>query len=201
MQPFYPGQEGGRAIAQLLTGQINFSAKLPFTVAQRATDYPAFSNLGSQAPMDYLHGYRKFEAEQLPVRYWFGHGLSYTTYEYSAPTVLCSQVSSSGRLNVEVTVTNTGSVAGDEIVQLYVGYPNTQVRRPVKELKTFARVTLQPGASERVQLSVPASDLAYFDMVSNSWVLETGLQHSVIVAPSADPVYNATHSASFTIGQ
>ena len=90
--------------------------------------------------------------------------MSYTTYRYSNLQVLCSKVSPSGRLNVQVTVTNTGKVAGDEIVQLYIGYPNSKApQRPVKELKAFTRVTLAPGASQNVQLSIPASDTAYWD--------------------------------------
>jgi beta-glucosidase len=198
IQTFYPGQEGGTALAALLFGDTNFSGKLPFTVGQNESDYPQFQNSGSAAAtIDYYHGYRLFEKNAKPVRYWFGYGQSYTTYKYSNLQVLCSKVSPNGRLNVQVTVQNTGKVAGDEIVQLYVGYPNsTAPKRPVKELKAFTRVTLAPGASQNVQLSVPAKDTAYWDVTKNAWTVES-VAHTVLVGPSADPTQLL--SAPFTI--
>jgi beta-glucosidase len=187
VQTFYPGQEGGTAAARLLFGDINFSGKLPFTVAQNPTDYPAFQNMAAMVTFDYLHGYRKFEKENRPVRFWFGYGMSYTTYEYSNLTLLCSNgISSTGRLNVAVTVKNTGKMAGDEVVQAYVGYPNTAVTRPVKELKAFQRVTLMPGESKTIQFLLPAEDMAYWDTGKNGWVVEK-VGHTVLVGPSADP--------------
>jgi len=198
IQTFYPGQEGGTALAALLFGDTNFSGKLPFTVGQNESDYPQFQNSGSAAAtIDYYHGYRLFEKNAKPVRYWFGYGQSYTTYKYSNLQVLCSKVSPSGRLNVQVTVQNTGKVAGDEIVQLYIGYPNsTAPKRPVKELKAFTRVTLAPGASQNVQLSVPAKDTAYWNASTHAWAVES-VAHTVLVGPSADPTQLL--SATFTI--
>jgi beta-glucosidase len=185
VQTFYPGEEGGHAAAKLLFGDLNFSGKLPFTVAQNPADYPPFQNNQNATTVAYLHGYRKFEQEGKPVRFWFGYGLSYTTYEYSNLQVLCSQgISDTGRLNVQVTVKNTGMMAGDEIVQLYIGYPKTTARRPNKELKAFTRVSLQPGESKDVQLTVAAKDMAYWG--PNGWTVEK-VQHTVLVGPSADP--------------
>src|SRR5262249_23426255 len=136
--------------------------------------------------VDYLHGYRKFEKEAKPVRFWFGYGMSYTTYEYSNLKVLCTDgITETGALNVQVTVKNTGMMAGDEIVQLYIGYPKTTARRPVKELKTFKRVTLMAGESKDVQLTVPAKEMAYWGM--NGWTVEK-VEHAVLVGPSADPM-------------
>jgi beta-glucosidase len=121
--------------------------------------------------------------------------MSYTTYEYTNLQVLCSRVSAGGRLNVQVTVKNTGMMAGDEIVQLYIGYPNTQApKRPPKELKAFTRVTLAPGESRDVQLTVPVSDMAYWG--ANGWTVER-VAHTVLVGPSADPT--KLLSAPFTI--
>jgi beta-glucosidase len=195
VQTFYPGQEGGNAVAKLLFGDINFSGKLPFTVAQNPTDYPAFQNNIDATTVEYLHGYRKFEKEARPVRFWFGYGMSYTTYEYSDLEVLCTDgITDTGRLNVQVTVKNTGMMAGDEIVQLYIGYPKTGARRPVKELKTFTRVTLMPGQSQNVQMSVPAKDMAYWG--DNGWTVEK-VEHTVLVGPSSDPM--KLLSAPFTI--
>jgi beta-glucosidase len=185
VQTFYPGQEAGNALARLLFGDVNFSGKLPFTVAAAEADYPAFQNVGTSATVDYLHGYRKIEADNKTPTYWFGYGMSYTTYEYSNPQVLCSNVSAAGRLNVQVTVRNTGNMPGDEVVQLYVAYPNTAApKRPPKELKAFTRVSLAAGESKDVQLTVPASDLAYWG--AGGWVVEK-VQHTVLLGPSADP--------------
>ena len=189
IQTFYPGQEGGTALAALLFGDTNFSGKLPFTVGQNEADYPQFQNSGTAAAtIDYYHGYRLFEKNAKPVRYWFGYGMSYTTYAYSNLQV-CSgaTIAAAGTLNVQVTVQNTGKVAGDEVVQLYIGYPNSKApKRPVKELKAFKRVTLAAGASQNVQLSIPASDTAYWDMTNNKWTVES-VAHTVLVGPSADP--------------
>jgi beta-glucosidase len=204
VQTFYPGQEGGTAFAKLIFGDINFSAKVPFTVAQNEAHYPNFQNNVAQAQVAYLHGYRKFEAENLQPRLWFGSGLSYTKYEYSDVRVLCTNgITATGRLNVQVTVKNVGKMAGEEIVQLYVG-STTTARRPKKELKAFARVALAPGESKNVQLNVPARDLAYWNMTQNGWVVEkagsatnaTG-EHTVFVGPSSDPA--TLLSAKFTI--
>lgn len=196
VQTFYPGQEGGNALAALLFGASNFSGKLPFTVAASAADYPAFQNkTGSDATVDYFHGYRKLEHDAKMPRFWFGFGLSYTTFTYGDVKVLCTGgIGADGALNVEIPVTNSGKMAGDEIVQLYIGYPMTQARRPAKELKAFSRVTLAPGETKQVQFSVPARDMAYWGEAG--WVIEKG-PHSVLIGPSADPA--ALKSASFTI--
>jgi beta-glucosidase len=197
VQTFYPGQEGGNAAARLLFGDINFSGKLPFTVARDPSHYPYFGNLDESVTFEYLHGYRRFEVEGNEPRFWFGHGLSYTTYEYEDPTVLCSSVTANGRLNVEVAVSNTGSVAGDEIVQLFVGSPATPGLThapPPKELKAFTRVSLAPGESKTVQLFVPARDLRHWG--PNGWELARG-EHTLYVGPSADPA--ALKSATFTV--
>jgi beta-glucosidase len=206
VQTFYPGEEGGNAVAELLTGKANFSGKLPFTVAVNPGDYPAFQNASDNMTFDYLHGYRKFEAQGLTPRYWFGFGLSYTTFKYSNLKVLCSNgISRTGRLNVQVTVQNTGAVDGDEIVQLYVGYPTASpgVRRPKKELKAFTRVHVAAGKSQDVQLTVPASYIAYYDGTKNinGWSFEpAGYMYDVIVAGSSDPADANLQKASFTIG-
>lgn len=187
VQTFYPGQEAGNAVARLLYGDKNFSAKLPYTVATDEGHYPYFGNKDPGPTYEYLHGYRKFEAEGIKPRYWFGFGRSYTTYEYSDLEILCDSVSAEGRLNARVTVKNTGAVAGREIVQAYVGYPNTKVRRPRKELKAFAKTELlEPGEEEVIQFQIPVRDLAFYDE-AKGWTLETGIEHELIVAASANP--------------
>ena len=183
---FYPGQSGGTALGRLLFGEVNFSGKLPFTVATDPAQYPIFGDSAATADYPYLHGYRKFDGERLVPRYYFGSGISYTSFAYSNLAVPCTGgVTPTGMLVAEVDVENTGPVAGTEIVQLYIGYPNTTVRRSVKELKAFQRVTLEPGEKKRVQLTVPARDFEYYD-VNNGWSTEF-VEHSVLVGPSADP--------------
>jgi beta-glucosidase len=183
---FYPGQSGGTALGRLLFGEANFSGKLPFTVGTDPSQYPTFGDSSATADYPYLHGYRKFDGEGLTPRYWFGSGISYTTFAYSSLALPCtSGVTPDGMLVAEFDVENTGVVTGTEIVQLYVAYPNTAVRRSSKELKAFQRVTLEPGEKRRVQLSVPASDFAYYD-VANGWSMEF-VEHQVLVGPSADP--------------
>jgi len=104
------------------------------------------------------------------------------------------RIGADGALNVEIPVTNSGKVAGTEVVQLYIGYPMTKQRRPAKELKAFARVTLMPGEMKPVQFSVPARDMAYW--ATGGWTVEKGM-HTVLIGPSADPM--KLKSASFTI--
>lgn len=197
VQTFYSGQEGGHAVAGLLFGDINFSGKLPFTIATDPSHYPVFGNTAQSVQFEYLHGYRRLEANNNAPRFWFGHGLSYTSYQYGEPSVLCSSVSARGRLNVQVMVTNTGSAPGDEVVQLYVrspGTPGLLHEPPPKELKAFTRVSLAPGESKAVQLFVPARDLRHWG--PNGWELATGA-HTVLVGPSADPA--KLKSATFMV--
>ena len=121
---FYPGQSGGTALGRLLFGEVNFSGKLPFTIATDPSQYPVFGDSGTVATYDYLHGYRKFDREALTPRYWFGSGITYTSFSYSNLTVPCDGgVTPGGTLIAEVDVENTGAMAGTEIVQLYVGIP------------------------------------------------------------------------------
>lgn len=193
VQPFYPGQEGGTAVANLLLGKINFSAKLPFTVAKNEADYGTFGNSDSSITFDYLHGYRRITD---PL-FFFGFGLSYTSYAYSDLRVLCGDgVSQQGRLIAEVTVTNTGGMAGDEVVQLYIGYPDAgrNPPPPARELKAFARVHLEPGEAKTIQLSVNAKDMTHWG--TNGWEFDPGM-HTVYVGPSANPA--TLLSAPFTL--
>lgn len=194
---FYPGQEGGNAIASLLFGDVNFSAKLPFTVGTSESQYPYFGNADDVVNIDYLHGYEKFETEALVPRYWFGHGMSYTTFEYSELEILCDEMTAEGAVNATVKVTNTGDVAGDEVVMAFVGYPSTAVRRPVKEIKQWRRTgVLAPGESTNVFFSIPVRDLRYWG--DEGWTLED-LAYQLSVASSAAPDDPNKLETSFSI--
>ena len=176
---WYPGMVGGAALGQLLWGQVNFSGKLPFTWGKQLSDYPDFKGPEASTTFDYYVGYRYFDHASITPLYPFGHGLSYTSFEYRKLQLGCSDMSKGAVLPVVVNVANTGAVAGDEIVMVFVSYPNTKARRPAKELKGFARVSLNPGEEKQITIPVRLSDLDYFQMdlpvtTSGKWVVESG---------------------------
>jgi beta-glucosidase len=183
LQTFYSGMEGGTALARLLFGEISLSGRLPFTVARDASDYPFFDRDADAIEYGYWHGYAKFEHEGLSPRYAFGHGLSYADFSYRALTVRRAGQA----IEASVAVRNESATAADEVVQLYVGYPGSVEPRAAKSLKAFARVSLAPGETRVVRLTVPLASLRYRDPALHAWKLEPG-EHRIIVARSAaDP--------------
>ena len=156
---FYSGMEGGNALAGILVGDVCPSGKLPYTVANKEEDYPAFDPNAEKIDYEYYHGYCKMEKENKPVFYPFGFGLSYTDFEIGKPSVYV--VNNTAKVIVEVR--NTGRVKGAEVVQLYIGCEGSAVDRPVKVLRDFARVELESGKSGLVSLSVTKGAMAYFD--------------------------------------
>lgn len=180
VQTFYSGMEGGTALAKLLFGEISPSGKLPITVAKQADHYPYFDRDALEIEYGYWHGYAKLQYENLTARYPFGHGLSYTTFDYRSvvATTLPDCIS------VNVAVANTGSIEADEVIQVYFGYPGTVKPRPLRQLKAFKRVTLAPNETKVVNLCIPLKDLEYRDPVSHSWKREQGIHH-IFVARSA----------------
>ncbi len=172
LMAWYPGQEGGRAIADVLFGDVNPSGKLPVTFPVREADLPPFDDHSTQVTYGYFHGYRWVDRLGIAPLFPFGFGLSYTTFRYANLTLERSSFSPAGRLRATVEVTNTGSVAGDEIAQLYVSYPGSRVERAVQDLKAFARVHLEPGETRTVVFGVRAADLAYWDVAAGGWTVE-----------------------------
>jgi beta-glucosidase len=170
---WYAGEKGGAALADLLFGARNFGGKLPISWPKSWDDLPTF-NGGATTVMDYYLGYRYYDNKQIQPLYPFGYGLSYTTFQLSNLQVPCSQVTKNGVADVQVDVTNTGTVQGDEIVYVFASFPDTTARRPQKELKGFFRVGLDPQQTKRVTIPIRISDLNYFDMASNGWITETG---------------------------
>ena len=184
---FYPGQVGGAAIGQLLWGQVNFSGKLPFTWGKQLGDYETF-NGGGTTNFNYYVGYRYFDQAGKPApQYLFGHGLSYTTFEYRKLQLGCSDMSKGAVLPVVVNVANTGTVAGDEIVMVFVSFPNTTARRAAKELKGFTRVHLEAGEEKQITIPVRLKDLDYYDQNLNQWVVEDGKVNIMVGGSSAAP--------------
>jgi beta-glucosidase len=180
--------EGGTALARLLFGEVSPSARLPYTVARSADDYPFFDRDADAIEYGYWHGYAKLEQEGIAPRYAFGHGLSYAGFAYRALTARLA----GDRIEASVAVRNDGQMAADEVVQLYVGYPGTVQPRAKKSLKAFARVSLAPGETKVVRLAVPLDSLKYRDPETHGWKLEPG-EHRIIVARSAaDPQPLAT---------
>jgi beta-glucosidase len=170
LQTFYSGMEGGTALARLLFGEVSPSGKLPFTVARDPADYPFFDKNADSITYDYWHGYAKFDREGVAPRYAFGHGLSYTQFSYRA---LKARTTPS-HIEASVAVRNDGTVTADEVVQLYIGAPAVAATRAVKNLKAFTRVTLSPGETRIVHLSVALGDLRWRDPATHSWKLEGG---------------------------
>jgi len=186
---WYPGQVGGLALGDLLWGNANFSGKLPFTWGKSLADYATFNGNGT-TPFDYWVGYRYFDHFGVAPRYPFGYGLSYTQFEYRQLQLGCSDMSQGAVMPVVVNVANTGTVAGDEVVLVFVSFPDTKARRPPKELKGFARVHLEAGQEKQVTIKVRLSDLDYFQMDSptgttGKWVVESG-NVNVMVGGSSD---------------
>jgi beta-glucosidase len=172
---WYPGQRGGEALADLLWGRANFSGKLPFTWGHQVGDYEELKADNGATSFDYYVGYSRFDHNKTPPMFPFGYGLSYTSFKYDDLQLGCTDMSEGGILPVYVTVENTGTVAGDEIVMVWVSYPQSKAaRRPIKELKGFARVSLGAGERKQVLIPVRLKDLDYYDMTSNQWVVEDG---------------------------
>lgn len=173
---FFPGQEGTQALIDVLTGVHNPSGKLPFTVGRRWEDYPAYGRYpGSDSTVEYsegvMVGYRHFDAKEIEPLYPFGFGLSYTRFGLSDLAVTKKK---NGAAEVTVKVTNTGAVTGTEVVQLYVRDRRPAVVRPPKELKAFARVSLDPGETKSVRLLLDRSSFEYYDAVRHSWSRSKG---------------------------
>ena len=189
LQAFYPGQAGGLALAEILFGDVNPSGKLPFSWEKRWEDCAAYGNYPTaQNPLANTYkegvflGYRWFDAKGIEPLFPFGHGLSYTTFCFSD-----LRISPAGEaLSVTVTVTNTGSRKGAEVVQVYVEPPKGPVPRPVRELKGFAKVPLNAGESRII--TIPCDDLSYWDPLKKAWTVSPG-GYIVSVGDSSRQLY------------
>ena len=181
LQTFYSGMEGGTALAKLLFGEVSPSGKLPFTVARDADDYPFFDIDAKTIEYGPYHGYTLFEREGIAPRYAFGHGLGYASFDYRALKV----ERSGDAIRIEVSITNTGKRAAEEVAQFYVGFPGTAVERPAKLLKGFRRLALEPGETRAVVVDVPIDALRYRDPATHGWRLEPGI-HTVHAGGSSD---------------
>ncbi len=191
LEAWMMGQAGGGAIADLLFGVANPSGKLAETFPLRLADTPAYLNYPGEAGQvrygeGIFVGYRYYDAKEQPVLFPFGHGLSYTTFAYSAPRVSSPTFRDVDGVLVEVDVTNIGAVAGQEVVQVYVHDCAAGVQRPPKELKGFAKVALQPGETQTVAIPLDSRAFAFFDTGYGGWIAEAGEFDILVGASSAD---------------
>jgi beta-glucosidase len=185
------GQAGGIAIADVLFGKVNPCGKLAETFPLKLSDTPAHLNWpGGAGEVRYgeglFIGYRYYDAKEMPVLFPFGHGLSYTTFAYSNARLSASTFKDVDGLTVMVDVTNTGSVAGKEIVQVYVHDQQSGLARPEKELKGFAKVELQPGETRSVSIQLDFRAFAYYHPEYKQWITEDGVFEILIAASAAD---------------
>jgi beta-glucosidase len=173
VEAWFPGTEGGHAIADVLSGAVSPSGKLPVTWPRSAGHSPHYYNHNTtHAPEDEkVFTSRYADVSSLPL-YPFGHGLSYTSFQYGPLELDSKSISTQGKLRVSVDVENTGAVAGDEVVQLYIHQRSGSATRPVRELKGFKRISLKPGARERVSFTLDHDELQFWSAAKRGWVLE-----------------------------
>lgn len=188
---WYLGSESGNALANVLTGKVCPSGKLPVTFAKKQNDYPSLQYgqigyPGDGKTVEYKEGiyvgYRHFDTKGVKTQFPFGFGLSYTTFKYGKP-----QIAANGDAwTVTVDVTNTGRCEGKEIVQLYVGDEKCSVDRPKKELKNFAKVSLKPGETKTVSMDITRQDLKFWDETTHAWKAEPGKFKAYVCASAED---------------
>ena len=204
LEAWYPGQEGGTALAQILFGDYSPSGKLPASFERRWEDNPTFLHY-YPAPGEHsvkyaeglFLGYRYFDRSETKPLFAFGHGLSYSTFAYSKISVTPPVGDSYAPVSVSFEVKNTGKRAAAEVAEVYVGDSHASVPRPVKELKNFAKVNLEPGESKRVTLTLDRRAFSYYDVNKKDWTADAG-DFTILVGGSSDDIrlqgkYTLTH--------
>jgi beta-glucosidase len=184
LMAWYFGMEGGHALARVLFGDVNPGGKMPLTTPRDESQLPFFDEFADAIEYGPYHGYTLFDREGQEPAFPFGHGLSYTAYSYANLRVVTPSVRPDGRVDVTVDVTNTGARAGEEVVQLYIGFEGSAVERPVKLLRGFMKVPLAPGETRTVPLTVDAPDLAWYDPDAKAWRVDA-MRYGVFVGPSS----------------
>lgn len=184
LEAWLPGEEGGHAIAEALFGEVNPGGKLPITFPRSVGQVPLFYNHKPSGMRSNWYG--DYVAEKAEPLFPFGHGLSYTTFEYGSLSLSPSRATSGESVAIACEVTNTGSVAGEEVVQLYIRDEVASVPRPVKQLMGYARVALQPGERKTIRFALPVNQLA-FTSSAMSLVIEPG-RIQVMIGSSSDDI-------------
>ena len=201
---WYPGQEGGTALAQILFGEINPSGKLPASFERRWEDNAAFDSYYPKKADKHIEyqegvflGYRHFDRSKVQPLFAFGYGLSYTTFQYSGLSISPSSADLSAPVNVSFNIKNNGPREGAEIAEIYVGDSHASVPRPVKELKGFAKVHLRPGETKRVTVSLDRRAFSFYDVEKKNWKAEPG-KFSILVGSSSEKI---ERQGEFTLSQ
>ena len=204
VEAYLGGQAVGGAEYDILFGKVNPSAKLPETFPIKLEDNPSYMNFpGEGNIVEYREGifvgYRYYDKKKMDVLFPFGHGLSYTEYTYSNLQVSADHIKDTDSITVSVDVTNTGKMEGKEVVQLYVGDKVSTVIRPVKELKDFAKISLQPGETKTVSFELSKRAFAYYNTEIHDWHVESGEFDIMIGKSSQDIVLTKTITVDSTV--
>ncbi|NQV50655.1 MAG: fibronectin type III-like domain-contianing protein, partial [Candidatus Marinimicrobia bacterium] len=191
IEAWYPGEQGGIALASILLGAVNPSGKLITTFFKTDEDRPTFHNYpGENDELNYEEGlfvgYRHYDKMNIDPLYAFGHGLSYTSFEYSDLQLSSRNIKAGENIEITLSVKNTGERAGSEIVQLYLNDSKSSVIRPEKELKGFSKMQLEPGESKEVRMTLKAEDLMFWDKTTSDWKAEAGKFNVLVGASSRD---------------
>lgn len=199
IQAWFLGSEAGHAIADIISGDINPSGKLPFTFPKKLEDnsahhfgeisYPGDS-INQVYKDDNLVGYRWHDTRQIKPQFAFGHGLSYTSFDITNAWTNKNIFKSGERIVLTATVVNTGELSGKEVIQVYIGKPDSKVERAKKELKGFAKVALDSGEKRSVIVEIEVDDLSYYDESSSDWRLEKG-RYKIYIGNSSDRIFAA----------
>jgi beta-glucosidase len=186
---WYPGELGGRAVAEVLVGAVNPSGRLPLTLPRAASQlptFPVFPERVTEYREGVFVGYRHFDARALEPLFPFGHGLGYTRFEYSELRVEPRGSGAAIVIGVRFELRNAGDRAGAEVAQVYVGDTESGLPRPPRELKGFAKLRLEPGERRTVELELGWRDLAFFDEATRAWTVEPGAFEIAVGASSRD---------------
>lgn len=216
LQSWYLGTMIGPSMADVISGKVTPSGKLPFSFPEKLEDnsahhfgeksYPGIEtseggnaaadlagadvNVGKNPQQEYLDdifvGYRWHDTKKIPAMFPFGHGLSYTTFEYGKPVLSSKEMNADGSLTITIPVTNTGSVDGKEVAQLYISDEKSSLPRPVKELKEFKKISLAPGETKNVEFTITPEALKFFDDKTHEWIAEPGKFKVLIGSSSTD---------------
>jgi beta-glucosidase len=180
LDAWYPGEAGGAAIAQVLLGDYNPGGHLPYTV------YASLDGVPPQNEYDVSKGFTYLYFKGVPL-YAFGHGLSYTQFKYSNLKLSQTRTTATGKTDVSFDLQNAGSRAGSEVVQMYVHQAKSNVVQPIKSLRGFQRVTLNPGETRHITIALPASQLSYYDVVTRRFIVAPGM-FNVMIGSSSDDI-------------
>ena len=196
LEAYLGGQAVGEAVANILYGRVNPSGKLAETIPYKLSDNPSYLNFGAGEQISYSEGvfvgYRYYDTKEMPVAFPFGYGLSYTTFAYSNLRLSSTKFSDSDTITVTVDVTNTGACEGKEVVQLYIHDATNAVRRPIKELKGFEKVSLKPGETKTVSFTLDYRSFAWYHTDMHDWFAAAGSYEVLIGSSSREILLSET---------